>query len=140
MVSRMMIAGVCMLSMLGAVGTSAERAGDTAPALEKQNDNCKDVKITIRNLQPLKIRVAQLHYRDRDVDKWRTETTWTALDVESGSTKSRKRNLEHVLNDETKLLVRYRKYRPDAGWTGLYSSQGGTFVCQNEMNVVFTVD
>jgi hypothetical protein len=146
MLSRLMIVGVCVLAVLSGVRVSAglDEAAATTPGVDQVKpiggDNCRDVKITVRNQQTLRIRVDRLFYRDYDVDKWRTEATWDGLFVESQTTKSRIRNLEHVRNDETKLLVRYRKYRPDAGWTGLYSTQTSKFTCTDEMNVLVVVD
>jgi hypothetical protein len=77
-------------------------------------DNCKDVKITLKNTSPGTIEVLKVEYYDTKKKKLRTEymlgeTFFTFTPIAPGKTYTKTRDLEFVKNDRTFFTVTYRR-------------------------------
>jgi len=103
-------------------------------------DNCKDVTIKIINNLQQEIKVTELKYYDYDAQKWRNEYTWTALKVAPGMVRRRKRNLEHVDDDRTKVRIHYKRHRGGMSWTGITTLDSDDFTCHDGCQVSFVIE
>ena len=98
-------------------------------------DNCGGVTIVIKNNRAKQIKVTALRYYDYDAEKWRHETTWTPLRIASTAIRERRRDLERVRNDRTKIKIKYRTHQGGSSWAGPYSKTTNVFTCRRRGRV-----
>jgi len=102
-------------------------------------DTCQDLEISFENNRSEDVKVTKVEYYDYDANKWRNERTWLGIRINPGDSKSRKRDLEHVRADDTKIKFEW-KYKLASGWSSIKTFEGPKFLCRNGGLVRFGIN
>ena len=106
-------------------------------------DTCSNVDIKLTNKTAGEIKVTKFEYYDYADDKWRTEVMF-GLDghqkLESGKSWTKRQDLEHVENDDTKFKVTYEGHIGGTKWSTPVSKTTSVFTCKDNMSKEVIID
>ncbi len=108
-------------------------------------DNCKDVRILVKNNRAQEIKVTKVKYYDYDQGAngtWRSESGWGTLKIAPGLSgyKYKTRDLEYVKNDLTKVKIYWKYNTGGSSWSSEYTKTSSDFICNEGDDVYFTVN
>ena len=105
-------------------------------------DNCKDVRILVKNNRAQEIKVTKVKYYDYDKSKWRSESGWGTLKIAPGLSgyKYKTRDLEYVKNDLTKVKIYWKYNTGGSSWSSEHTQTSSNFTCNEGDDVYFTVN
>jgi hypothetical protein len=119
------------------VGWAAER---TAFAI---GDVCSNVNIKLTNATGDEIKVTKFEYYDFKEKKWRTEVMFGVdghQKLEPGKSWTKKQDLEHVENDNTKFKVTYQSHIGGSKWDESTAKETSDFTCKDGMTKEVVID
>ena len=101
-------------------------------------DTCQDLEISFENNRSEDVKITKVEYYDYDANKWRNENTWLGVRINPGDSKSRKRDLEHVRADDTKIKFEW-KHKKASGWSSINTRESSKFLCRNGGLIRFSI-